>query len=158
MIQTTDACPVSNPARVQALFDHVLALASKGPATRKRGLSVEVKGRWWSEFKRAYPMYLRVHVRHTSKEPDSVERVYLECPNRVVEMESVDLPKLRELRTADFKDEVLKFFPNGPGGAQAERMRLVIQTVRGNVADAEFEASGPSGWLPSNLWDNFKPY
>lgn len=158
MIQTTDACPVNNTARVQALFDRVLALASKDPATRKRGLSVEVKGRWWSEFKRAFPMYLRVHVRHTSKEPDSVERVFLECPNRVVEMESVDLPKLAELRIADFKDVVLKFFPNGPGGAQTEHMRLVIQTVRGNVAVAEFDASGPSGWQPSNLWDNFAPY
>lgn len=158
MIQTTDACPVNNAARVQALFDRVLALASKDPATRKRGLSVEVKGRWWSEFKRAYPMYLRVHVRHTGKEPDSVERVFLECPNRVVEMESVDLPKLAELRTADFKDVVLKFFPNGPGGAQTEHMKLVIQTVRGNVASDEFDASGPSGWQPSNLWDNFAPY
>lgn len=158
MIQTTDACPVNNPARVRALFDRVLALASKDPATRKRGLSVEVKGRWWSEFKRAYPMYLRVHVRHTGKEPDSVERVFLECPGRVVEMESVDLPKLAELRTADFKDVVLKFFPNGPGGAQTEHMKLVIQTVRGNVASDEFDASGPSGWQPSNLWDNFAPY
>lgn len=158
MIQTIDACPVNNPARVQALFDRMLALASKDPATRKRGLSVEVKGIWWSDYKRAYPMYLRVHVRHTSKELDSVERVFLECPNRVVEMQSVDLPKLAELRAADFKNEVLKFFPNGPGGAQTERMRLVIQTVRGNVAAAEFEASGPSGWRPPDMWSDFKPY
>jgi hypothetical protein len=158
MIQTTDACPVNSAARVQALFDRVLALASKDPATRKRGLSVEVKGIWWSEYKRAYPMYLRVHVRHTSKEPDSVERVFLECPNRVVEMESVDLPKLGELRIADFKDVVLKFFPNGPGGGQTEHMRLVIQTVRGNIAAAEFDANGPSGWRPSNLWEIFAPY
>ena len=103
-------------------------------------------------------MYLRVHVRHTSKEPDSVERVFLECTNRVVEMESVDLPKLAELRTADFKNEVLKFFPNGPGGAQTEHMRLVIQTVRGTVAAAEFDANGPSGWRPPEMWSDFKPY
>lgn len=158
MIQTTDACPVNNASRVRALFDRVLALASKDPATRKRGLSVEVKGIWWSEHKRAYPMYLRVHVRHASKEPDSVERVFLECPNRVVEMESVDLPKLGELRTADFKDVVLKFFPNGPGGAETEPMRLVVQTVRGKVADAVFEASGPSGWRPPDIWRDFTPY
>lgn len=158
MIQTTDACPVNNAARVQALFDRVLALASKDPATRKRGLSVEVKGLWWSMFDRAFPMYLRVHVRHTGKEPDSVERVFLECPNRVVEMQRVDLPKLGELRTADFKDLVLKFFPNGPGGGQTERMRLVIQTVRGTMADAVFEANGPSGWRPPDMWNDFKPY
>lgn len=158
MIQTTDACPVNNTARVRELFDRVFALASKDPATRKRGLSIAVKGIWWSEYKRAYPMYLRVHVRHTSKEPDSVERVFLECPNRVVEVESVDLPKLAELRAADSKNEVLKFFPNGPGGAQTEHMRLVIQTVRGKVADAVFEATGPSGWRPPDVWENFAPY
>jgi hypothetical protein len=158
MIQTTDACPVNNTVRVQALFDRVLALASKGPATRKRGLSVEIKGMWWSMHKNALPMYLRVHVRHAGKESDSVERVYLECPNRVAELESVDLPKLGELRTADFKDVVLKFFPNGPGGGQTERMRLVIRTVRGTIADAVFEANGPSGWRPPDMWNDFKPY
>lgn len=156
MIQTTDACPVDKPALVQALFDRVLALAMQGPGARRRALSITVAGVWWSMYKGALPMYVRLEMTHASKEPDAAKRVFLVCPNRTVEMERVDHGKLGELKAADFKDVVLKFFPNG-AGQQAERMRLVIQTVRGVEADAEFEAA-PSGWRPPRLWENFTPY
>jgi TIR domain len=155
MIQTTEACRVDNRENVQALFRRVLALATQGPASRKRGLWIAVKGYWWSMHEGAFPMYVWLELTHKDKEPDAVESVFLECSNRTVEMESADRATLRELKAADHIEVVVKFFPNGSG--QLERMRLVIQTVGEKKADAQFEAS-QSGYTPSDLWKDFIPY
>lgn len=152
MVQTTDACPIDDDVKIQALFEHIATL-SKGPKAR-RDFFIELKGMWWSMFKGSYPMYLILELNHASDMGDALKSAFIEIDGKCYD--TVDNEKLGPLASADFKRVTLKFFPTQ--STISSGAKLVLQTVRGKVAEAPFAVGGPSGWRPPELWKDFVPY
>lgn len=154
MIQTLDGCPIDDNSKVESLLERISTLARmwKPPKGRPE-FHVDWKGIWWSMNGNVFPMYLKIEVSHASDQPDAIKSATVELEGR--RFDTLDREKLGALNQVDFKDFTLKFFPTPNSGVA--RAKLILQTVRGKSAEVEFDAS-MSGWRPSELWDNFKPY